>query len=64
MAELVSVRLAPEQMGLGVALADTADGTTFTVTAAVVADVLPQAFVAVTVYTPASAVITANADGF
>ncbi len=63
-AELVNVRLAPEQIGLGVADADTADGTTFTVTAEVVADVLPQALVAVTVYTPASAVVTANADGF
>ncbi len=63
-AEPVNVRLAPEQIGLGVADALTADGTTFTVTAAVVADVLPQAFVAVTVYTPASAVVTAKADGF
>ncbi len=63
-AVLVSVRLAPEQMGLGVADALTADGTTFTVTAEVVADVLPQAFVAVTVYIPASAVVTAKADGF
>ncbi len=63
-AELVSVRLAPEQIGLGVALADTADGTTLTVTVEVVAVVLPQAFVAVTVYIPASAVVTANADGF
>ncbi len=64
MAELVSVKLEPEHIGLGVADADTADGTTFTVTVAVVADVLPQALVAVTVYTPASAVVTANADGF
>ncbi len=64
MAELVSVRFEPEHIGLGVADALTADGTTFTVTAAVVADVLPQAFVAVTVYIPASAVVTANADGF
>ncbi len=63
-AEPVNVRLAPEQIGLGVALADTADGTTLTVTVDVVADVLPQAFVAVTVYTPASAAVTANADGF
>ncbi len=64
MAELVRVRLAPEQMGLGVADALTDDGTTLTVTAEVVADVLPQAFVAVTVYTLASAVVTAKADGF
>ncbi len=63
-AELVSARLAPEHIGLGVADALTADGTTFTVTAAVVADVLPQTLVAVTVYTPASAVVTANAAGF
>ncbi len=64
MAELVNVRFDPEHIGLGVALADTADGTTFTVTVEVVADVLPQAFVAVTVYIPASTVVTANADGF
>ncbi len=64
MAVLVSVRFEPEHIGFGVALADTADGTTLTVTDEVVADVLPQAFVAVTVYTPASAVVTANADGF
>ncbi len=63
-AVLVSVRFEPEQMGLGVAEALTADGTTFTVTAAVVADVLPQALVAVTVYIPAYGEVTANADGF
>ncbi len=51
-------------MGLGVADADTADGTTFTVTVEVVADVLPQVLVATRVYIPALAVVTANADGF
>ncbi len=63
-AVLVNVRFEPEHIGLGVADALTADGTTLTVTDEVVADVLPQALVAVTVYTPASAVVAANADGF
>ena len=63
-AVLVNVRFEPEHIGLGVADALTDDGTTLTVTAEVVADVLPQAFVAVTVYTLASAVVTAKADGF
>ena len=45
-AELVSVRLLPEHIGLGDALADTADGTTFTVTVEVVADVVPHVLVA------------------
>jgi len=48
-AELVSVKFEPEQIGLGVALANTALGTTLTVTADVVAVVEPQALVAVTV---------------
>jgi hypothetical protein len=48
-AEPVNVRLLPEHIGLGDALADTAEGTTFTVTAAVVAVVVPHAFVAATV---------------
>jgi hypothetical protein len=48
-AALVNVRLAPLHNVVGVAVADTALGTTFTVTAAVVADVEPQALVAVTV---------------
>jgi hypothetical protein len=48
-AVLVVVRFEPLQIGLGVADADTADGTTFTVTVAVCADVEPQALVAVTV---------------
>ncbi len=60
---LPSRRLAPSQTGLG-NTADTTEGTVFTVTVDVVADVLPQALVAVTVYIPASAVVTANADGF
>ncbi len=64
MAELVSVKLEPLHIGLGVALALTALGTTFTVTVDVVAEVEPQVLVAVTVYTPASAVVTAKAAGF
>ena len=48
-ADPVNVRLLPEHIGLGDALADTADGTTFTVTVAVVAVVVPQAFVAANV---------------
>jgi len=48
-AELVSVKFAPKQIGLGVALADTALGTTLTVTVDVVAVVDPQALVAVNV---------------
>ncbi len=63
-AVLVSVRFEPEHIGLGVALALTALGTTFTVTVDVVALVLPHTLVAVTVYTPPSAVVTAKAAGF
>jgi hypothetical protein len=63
-AELVNVRFEPEHIGLGDALADTADGTTFTVTTDVVAVVVPQALVAATVYIPALAVVTAKATGF
>jgi len=48
-AELVSVKFEPEQIGFGVALADTALGTTLTVTTAVVAVVEPHTFVAITV---------------
>jgi len=48
-AELVRVKFDPLQIGLGVALADTADGTTLTVTVDVIAVVEPQALVAVTV---------------
>ena len=48
-AEPVNVRLLPEHIGLGVALALTADGTTFTVTVEVAAVVVPQALVAATV---------------
>jgi hypothetical protein len=48
-AALVKVRLAPLHKVLGVAVADTALGTTFTVTAVVVAAVEPQALVAVSV---------------
>jgi hypothetical protein len=48
-AELVRVKLPPEHIGLGDALADTAEGTTFTVTVDVVAVVVPQELVAATV---------------
>ena len=48
-AELVSVRFEPLQIGLGEADADTALGTTLTVTVAVCALVEPHALVAVTV---------------
>jgi hypothetical protein len=40
------------------------DGTAFTVTADVTAVVPPQTLVAVSVYTPALAVVTLNAEGF
>ena len=63
-ADPVNVRLLPEHIGFGDALALTADGTTFTVTVDVVAVAVPQVLVAASVYIPALAVVTAKAAGF
>lgn len=60
----VSVRLLPTIIGLGFASALTPEGNTFTVTTAVVALVVPQVFIADTVYTPLPPEAIANAAGF
>lgn len=53
----------PVHNEVGEAVALTADGTVLIVTAEVVASVLPQALVAVSVYTPAESVVTETEAG-
>ena len=52
----VSVRVLPTHRLVADGVADTAEGTVFTVSAVVVIVVLPQALVAVSVYTPVATV--------